>query len=68
MLTRKFGPPRVKFILLTVTFCLVAIIALASVGSTALATPGCKTVNGHLASEAADLDGNPTALETVGTL
>jgi hypothetical protein len=40
----------------------------AIVGSTDEATSGCKPVIGRLDSAAADLDGNPATLETVGTL
>jgi len=43
-------------------------IALATVSSNVAAKPRCKTVHGHLDSVAADLDGNPDTLETVGTL
>ena len=43
-------------------------IALATVGSTGTAKPDCKTVHGRLDSVAADLDGDPKTLETVGTL
>lgn len=68
MLTRPLSPCRVKFTLLVVTVCVITGIALATVGSNVVATPGCKTVNGHLDSAAADLDGNPATLETVGTL
>jgi hypothetical protein len=68
MLGRPFISRRVKFTLLAVTVCVLTGIALATVGSSVLAKPKCKTVNGHLDSAAADLDGNPATLETVGTL
>ena len=68
MLGRPLISRRVKFTLLVVTVCVITGIALATVGSSVLAKPRCKTVNGHLDSAAADLDGNPATLETVGTL
>jgi hypothetical protein len=51
-----------------VTICVMTAIALATMGTTVAATPECKTVHGRLDSVAADLDGNPDTLETVGTL
>src|SRR5262245_46318489 len=53
---------------LVVTICIMTGIALATVGSTGTAKPDCKTVHGRLDSVAADLDGDPKTLETVGTL
>ena len=66
MLMRYFSPRSVKLTLwATILF---TGIAFTLVGASALATPGCRPVNGHLDSVAADLDGNPVTLETVGTL
>jgi hypothetical protein len=53
---------------LVVTICLMTGIALATVGSTDTAKPDCKTVHGRLDSVAANLDGDPKTLETIGTL
>ena len=54
--------------LLLVTVCVMTAIALTTMGSTVAATPECKNVHGRLDSVAADLDGMPDTLETVGTL
>jgi hypothetical protein len=66
MLGRPLISRRVKLTLLVVTVSFIT--GIATVGSSVLAKPKCKTVNGHLDSAAADLDGNPATLETVGTL
>lgn len=68
MRTRPLSPRRVQFTLFVVTVCVMTGIAWATVGSHVGAPPGCNTVYGHLDSAAADLDGNPATLETVGTL
>ena len=53
---------------LAVTICLMTGIALATAGSAIAAKPECRAVHGRLDSVAADLDGDPNTLETVGTL
>ena len=68
MLTRPLSPRWGPFTLFSVTVCVMVGITWATVGSNGVAPPGCKTVIGHLDSAAADLDGNPATLETVGTL
>jgi hypothetical protein len=68
MRTRPLRPRWVHYTLFAVTACVMTGIAWATVGSTGVATPGCKPVHGHLDSVAADLDDDPATLETVGTL
>jgi hypothetical protein len=68
MRTRPLRPRRVPYTLVVVTVYVMTGIAWATVGSTGGAPPGCQTVIGHLDSAAADLDGDPATLETVGTL
>jgi hypothetical protein len=53
---------------LVVTVCVFACIALTIVASNVASESECKTVHGRLDSVAADLDGRPDTLETVGTL
>jgi hypothetical protein len=53
---------------LVITICVMTGIALATVGRSVTAKPECRTVHGRLDSVAADLDGDPDTLETVGTL
>ena len=68
MRIKHLSPRRVHFTPLVVTVCVMTGMALATVGSTVVANPRCRTVQGHLDSVAAELDGNPATLETVGTL
>jgi hypothetical protein len=68
MRTRPLRPRRVPFARVVVTVCVMTGIAWATMGRHGVATPGCTPVNGHLDSTAAELDGNPATLETVGTL
>jgi hypothetical protein len=53
---------------LDLIICLMTGIALATIGSHVAAKPECRDVHGRLDSVAADLDGKPDTLETVGTL
>ena len=53
---------------LLITVCVMTAIALTTMGSHVAAKPPCRDVHGRLDSVAADLDGRPDTLETVGTL
>jgi hypothetical protein len=68
MHTRALTPRRVPYTLVVVAVCVMTGMALATVDRHSGAPPGCDTVIGRLDSTAADLDGNPATLETVGTL
>jgi len=68
MQTRPLHLRRVKVTLFVMTMCVMAGIAWATIDSPGKAPPGCRPVIGRLDSAAADLDGDPATLETVGTL
>jgi hypothetical protein len=68
MRTRLLSPRRVHFTRFVMTVCVMTGIVVATVGSNVEAMSGCETVIGQLDSAAADLDGDPATLETVGTL
>jgi hypothetical protein len=68
MRTGPLSPCRAHITRVVLTVCVMTGIVWAIVGSTDEATSGCKPVIGRLDSAAADLDGNPATLETVGTL